>query len=125
MTEALDQLDPRMDNAMSQRDAATLESLLAPDFIYTHSNGLSQPKAEFIAAIVARQDPPRRDLSDICAERHGDILITRGNLDVVYPDGRPTLYFRYVRTWRLLDGRWRLISSRTLYAHDRRPSPSA
>jgi ketosteroid isomerase-like protein len=119
VTEALDQLDPLIDNAMAQRDAAALESLLAPDFIYTHSNGLSQAKAEFIAAIAARENPPRRDLSETVAERHDDVLVTRGNLDVVYSDGRPALCFRYVRTWRLLDGGWRLISSRTLYANDR------
>src|SRR5213079_1070138 len=49
-------LDAAVDTAMSERDAAALERLLAPDFIYTHSNGRSQPRAEFIAAIAARDD---------------------------------------------------------------------
>jgi hypothetical protein len=112
-------LDPRMDTAMAQGDGATLEGLLAPDFIYTHANGNPQPKAEFIEAIVKRENRPRRDLSETVAEVHGDVAVTRGNLDVVYYDARPTLYFRYVRIYRLIAGAWQPISHRTLYAKDR------
>jgi Domain of unknown function (DUF4440) len=111
-------LDPQLDTAMAQQDGQTLDSLLADDFIYTHSNGLSQPKANFIAAILKRENPPRRDLGEVQAEVHRDITVTRGNLDVVYDDGR-RLVFRYVRVWRLLDGAWRAISHCTLYANDR------
>ena len=61
MTEdALGPQDQAIDTAMSDRDAATLDSLLAEDFIYTHSNGRSQPKPEFVAAILQRGDAPRR-----------------------------------------------------------------
>ena len=112
-------LDPKMDTAMAEGDGATLESLLAPDFIYTHSNGNSQAKAEFIDAIVRRENRPRRDLSEIAAEVHGDVGVTRGNLDVVYADGRPTLLFRYVRVYRLMPAGWQPISHRTVYARDR------
>jgi ketosteroid isomerase-like protein len=111
-------LDPQIDTAMARQDGQTLDSLLADDFIYTHSNGLSQPRADFIAAILKRENSPRRDLSEVQAEVHGDITVTRGNLDVVYHDGR-RLVFRYVRVWRLIDGSWRAISHRTLYANDR------
>jgi ketosteroid isomerase-like protein len=111
-------LDPQMDTAMARQDLAKLETLLADDFIYTHSNGLSQPKREFIDAIGRRENPPRRDLSEIAGEVHGDVGVTRGNLDVVYGDGR-RLVFRYVRVYRLSDGSWHPISHRTLYATDR------
>jgi ketosteroid isomerase-like protein len=119
-TEAeLRKLDPVMDNAMAGRDAATPESLLADDFIYTHSNNNHQAKREFINAIAARENPPRRDLSKIEAEVHGDVAVTRGNLDVVYGDERPTLVFRYVRVYRFDGDKWRPISHCTLYATDR------
>jgi hypothetical protein len=111
-------LDPQIDTAMAQQDGQTLDSLLAGDFIYTHSNGLSQNHADFIGAILKRENPPRRDLTEVRAEVHGDITVTRGNLDVVYDDGR-RLVFRYVRVWRLVDAGWRAISHRTLYANDR------
>jgi len=119
VTSTLIDLDPRIDTAMAQGDLATLQMLLAADFIYTHSNGNHQAKAEFIEAIGKRENRPRRDLSEIEAEVHDDIAVTRGNLDVVYHDGRPSLYFRYVRVWRLHDGVWRAISHRTVYARDR------
>jgi ketosteroid isomerase-like protein len=117
--EALIALDPVMDNAMAGGDGATLGSLLAPDFVYTHANGTSQAKDEFIDAIVKRENRPRRDLSEIAAEVHGDVGVTRGNLDVVYYDDRPTLHFRYVRVYRRNPGGWQPISHRTVYAKDR------
>jgi hypothetical protein len=116
---ALAALDPKMDTAMVQQDRATLESLLADDFMYTHSNGMTQDKREFIEPIMARVNPPKRILSESVGELHGDIGVTRGNLDVVYDDDRPRLLFRYVRVYRNIDGHWRPISHRTLYASDR------
>jgi ketosteroid isomerase-like protein len=114
-------LDPQIDTAMAQGDLAALNTLLAPDFIYTHSNNNHQAKAEFIDAIGKRENRPRRVLTEVEAEVHGEVAVTRGNLDVVYYDERPTLYFRYVRLWRLEAGSWRAISHRTLYAKDRQP----
>ncbi|HEU0075171.1 MAG TPA: nuclear transport factor 2 family protein [Dehalococcoidia bacterium] len=125
MTDAaslLTSLDPQVDTAMALGDGAALDTLLAPDFIYTHSNNNHQVKPEFIAAIVKRENRPRRDLTEVEAEVHGDIAVTRGNLDVVYYDERPTLYFRYVRIWRLEGDTWRAISHRTVYAKDRDPA---
>jgi ketosteroid isomerase-like protein len=116
------ELDPQIDTAMALGDLATLQRLLAPDFIYTHSNGNHQAKAEFTEAIGKRENRPRRDLGEIEAEVHGDIAITRGNLNVVYYDERPSLFFRYVRVWRLQDGTWLAISHRTVYARDREPA---
>ena len=114
-------LDPKIDTAIAEGDEATLNKLLADDFIYTHSNGRHQPKGEFIDAIVQRENRPRRDLREVEAEVHDDVAVTRGNLDIVYYDERPGLFMRYVRVWRLRDGNWRAISHRTLYAKDRNP----
>jgi hypothetical protein len=122
MTEdLLRQQDQAIDTAMSDRDAASLDALLADEFIYTHSNGRSQPKPEFVAAILQRSDPPRRVLNDVQVEMHGDIAVSRGNLDIHYSDNRPDLFMRYVRVYRLFGSNWRAISHRTVYATDRNP----
>ncbi len=121
-TETQDQLranDVAIDTAVSDKDATVLEDLLADDYIYTHSNGKSQTKSEYIAGVMARENPPRRILTDMQVEPHGDVAVTRGNLDIVYNDGRPNLFMRYVRVYRLTGGRWLAISHRTLYATDR------
>jgi ketosteroid isomerase-like protein len=117
----LSDLDQAIDTAMSERDAAALDSLLADEFIYTHSNGRAQAKQEFVAAIVQRTDPPRRILSDVHVELHRDIAVTRGDLDIRYQDNRPDLFMRYVRVYRQFGSDWRAISHRTVYATDRKP----
>jgi ketosteroid isomerase-like protein len=119
--QTLTDLDQAIDTAMSARDAAALDSLLADEFIYTHSNGRSQAKQEFVAAIVQRSDPPRRFLSDVHVELHSDIAVTRGDLDIRYLDNRPDLFMRYVRIYRQFGADWRAISHRTVYATDRTP----
>ena len=111
--------DVAIDTAVSDQNAAVLDASLADEFIYTHSNGRPQPKAEFIASIVARENPPRRILSDVQVEPHGDVAVTRGDLDIIYNDDRTNLFMRYVRVYRLFDGTWRAISHRTVYAKDR------
>jgi ketosteroid isomerase-like protein len=120
-TEDLRSLDVAIDTAVSDQDATALDTLLAEDYIYTHSNGRSQTKREYIDGITARDNPPRRLLSDIQVELHDDVAVTRGNLDIVYGDERPNLYMRYVRVYRQTTGHWRPISHRTLYATDRKP----
>lgn len=120
----LRRLDERIDTAISDQDGATLETLLAEDFMYTHSSGETQTKGEYIRkhVVAPRPDtPPRRLLSGVQAELHGDVAVTRGDLDVVFNDERGTRYMRYVRTYRHRNGRWEPISSRTLPAVDRTP----
>jgi hypothetical protein len=111
----LRELDIAIDTAVSSREAATLERLLADDFVYTHANGTPEPKREFIATAVGRADPPRRVLHDLQVEPHGDIAVTRGTIEFIYTDARPNLYLGYVRIHRLLDSSWRAISHRSYY----------
>jgi hypothetical protein len=119
-TEAqLRELDIAIDTAVSDRDATALERLLADDFIYTHAGGHPEPKREFIATAVARNDPPRRNLQNLETELHGDIAVTRGTIEFVYADNRPNLYLGFVRVYRQLASGWRPISHRSFYVVER------
>ena len=120
--ESLEITDQTIDTAISEQNRAVLEALLADDFIYTHSNGRSQDKAAFIGGVVARENPSRRLLSGIAVELHGEICVTRGDLDIEYRDDRPNHYMRYVRVYRRTGGGWRAFSHRTVYADDRQPT---
>jgi ketosteroid isomerase-like protein len=111
----LRELDIDIDTAISALDANTLDRLLADDFLYTHAGGTAESKREFIATAVARVDPPRRVLHDLEVEPHGDIAVTRGTIEFIYPDGRPTLYLGYVRVHRLQENAWRPISHRSFF----------
>jgi len=113
----LREIDVAIDTAISERDAAALERLLADDFIYTHANAGTEPKREFIATILARVDPPQRILRDIQVEPHADVAITRATIEFIYNDGRPNLYLEYVRVHRFSNDRWLAISHRSFYPH--------
>jgi len=115
----LRELDVAIDAAVSARDGAALDRLLADDFVYTHAGGKPEPKREFVATAVARVDPPRRTLHDLQVELHGDVAVTRGTIEFIYTDARPDLYLGYVRVHRLLEGGWRAISHRSFYVADR------
>jgi ketosteroid isomerase-like protein len=113
------ELDITIDTAISGRDAATLDRLLADDFVYTHANGTPEPKREFIATAMARVDPPGRSLHGLQVEQHGEVAVTRGTIEFIYADARPNLYLGYVRVHRLLEGGWRAISHRSFHVVDR------
>ena len=117
-TAQVPELDVAIDMAVSGRDAATLNRLLADDFVYTHANGKPEPKREFIATAVARADPPRRILHDLQVEPHNDIAVTRGTIEFIYTDARPNLYLGFVRVHRLFDSGWLAISHRSFHVVD-------
>jgi hypothetical protein len=120
VTEAqLHDLDVAIDGAVSGRDAAALEHLLADEFVYTHAGDTTEPKGAFIATAVARADPPCRVLHDLQVEPHGDVAVTRGTIEFIYTDARPNLYLGYVRVHRLFDDGWRAISHRSFFVADR------
>jgi len=109
-----------IDACVSRSDAAALAEFLNEDFRYTHSKGLTQTKQEYVDFVAGSKDPALRRLIDTIVEIHDDVAITRGDADLVRDD-QPFLFLRYVRVWRLVEGRWMAISQRTLPATDRIP----
>lgn len=113
-------LDASIDDLATRGNFDTLASLLADDFRYNHSTGLSQSRTEWLDGLkplVGRRD---RIASSISIEVHGDLAVAMGDLDIQWGDGRHN-YDRYVRVYRRDDGAWRVISQRTVPAHDRAP----
>lgn len=116
-------LDPQIDTAVSDGNMEPLERLLAEDYLYTHSHGRTDTKRSYMDAANGRENAPRRVLSEVQAEVHGDVAVTRGNLDIVKQGADPNLTMRYVRVWRKTNGKWQAISHKTVYAIDRTPQP--
>jgi len=111
-------LDRSIDEIASTGDFDALALLLAADFRYNHSTGLSQNKTEWLDGLKPLVGKRHRLASAIQVEMHGDLAIAMGDLDIVWQDGRHN-YDRYVRVYRLALGTWQLVSQRTLPAHDR------
>jgi ketosteroid isomerase-like protein len=117
----LRELDARIDELASKGDFDALGALLAEDFRYNHSTGLSQNKAEWLAGLGSFLGRRERVASGIQVEVHDDVAVAMGDLDVIWTDGRHA-YDRYVRVYRRQGGRWLAISQRTVPAHDRASS---
>jgi ketosteroid isomerase-like protein len=115
---ALLELDESIDTLASDGDFDSLANLLAEDFKYIHSTGLTQNKSEWIEGLRRLVGQRRRVVSNLIADPHGDTAIVTGDLDVVWNDGRLALD-RYVRVYRNEGGSWRAFFQRTFPAHDR------
>ncbi|HEY1294612.1 MAG TPA: nuclear transport factor 2 family protein [Chloroflexota bacterium] len=117
----LGDLDASIDQLASTGDFAALGALLAPDFRYNHSTGHSQDKTEWLKGLEPLVGRRERIASSVAVELHGDMAVAMGDLDIVWADGRHN-YDRYVRIYRLMQGRWLVVSQRTVPAHDRAPT---
>src|SRR5215471_16816365 len=92
-------LDASIDDLATRGDFETLASLLADDFRYNHSTGLSQSRSEWLEGLKPLVGRRERITSSIGVEIHGDLAIAMGDLDIVWNDGRHN-YDRYVRVYR-------------------------
>jgi ketosteroid isomerase-like protein len=113
------QLETQVEEAASGGDLAALESLLADDFMYTHSTGNSQTRGEWLESLTPLVGQRRRVPSAIRVELHDDIAVVSADLDIVWVSREPALN-RYVRVWRNRNGAWQAISQRTVPAYDRK-----
>ncbi len=111
-------IDNDIDEKASDGDFASLDPLLAEDFIYAHSTGTVQDKQEWVDSLKPLVGKRRRVVSGARAEIHDDVAIVAGDVDIVWND-RPTKLNRYVRVYRLKNGAWQAISQRTVPAPDR------
>jgi ketosteroid isomerase-like protein len=117
----LREIDASIDQLASSGDFTGLEKLLAEDFRYNHSTGLGQNKREWLDGLKPLVGRRERVTSSIHVELHGDLAVAMGDLDIVWGDGRHN-YDRYVRVYRQVNDSWRVVSQRTLPAHDRAPA---
>jgi ketosteroid isomerase-like protein len=119
----LQEVDGSIDDLASKGEFELLASHLAPDFRYNHSTGATQDKTEWLEGLKPLVGRRNRITTGIRVEVHGDLGVAMGDLDIIWGDGRHN-YDRYVRVYRLQDGRWLAVSQRTVPAHDRAPSSS-
>jgi hypothetical protein len=110
-------LEQEIENAISRRDAMYLDRVTAPTFTRTDQEGKVENRATVMALI--RQPPPTADIIRRTidpmrqqVQLHGDVAITRGELEVRGP--RRAFRTTYSRVYRWRDGQWQLLSNTTL-----------
>jgi ketosteroid isomerase-like protein len=106
-------LDDQLQQAVLHGDAATLDRLLADDWMLISSTGHVVQRADFIAAV---QDPTSRlevnQQSDVMVRVHGNAAIVTAALhERGFDHGKPyEAWLRYTDTWVEEGGSWRYVS---------------
>ncbi len=107
-------LENKWNEAYKQGDVATLNSLLADDFVITVEEGMTFSKAGYLAHCG---DPENRvvisEMSDLKVRMHGSTAIVTGAYhEKGTSKGKPYEYRdRLTDVWMLIDSRWQLIGS--------------
>jgi ketosteroid isomerase-like protein len=98
-------------SAMVAQDFAALDRLLADDLLYTHSNAVTDTKAEYLAALRAgkyRYRAVRRE--GVTVRIHGDTALVNGRSFIdVDVDGVPrSLANAFINVWVKTPQGWRM-----------------
>ncbi len=103
-------------NAVVEMDFDALEEIYADDFIFTHGTGEVHDKTRWFDALSSGRDYLSREHEMIEIELHGDLGIVYGVLLVHAKINGVEGQFRarYVRVYKQREGRWLLVSHRTV-----------
>jgi ketosteroid isomerase-like protein len=96
--------------AVIQQDEAALQRLLADDLMYSHANGKTQNKAEYIAAVT--KGPRRYESfhdSDTTIRVYGKTAVLAGCVDVKLA-GRDSYRVRTLEVYVENGGRWQMAA---------------
>ncbi len=98
----------------TQGDTAAMQSVLADDVVYCHSNGQCQDKKEFIADIESKRRIYKKlDLISMTPKALGkDAVLINGRIDVVAESPGRLVQFKgiYTSVYVKRGGRWQLLS---------------
>ena len=106
--------DQQMEAAALRQDVAFFQTVLSDDVRFTHGTGLVQDKTKWLAS-AGKSKYFLRDLDSVEVESHGDVVETTGHVHVKSGNARnPEYHIWYVRVYAKRDGRWQLLSNRTV-----------
>ena len=115
---AILELDREVDRAILEKNVGFLGQKLASSFRFTHGDGKSQSKSQFIEAVrLGRMSAKTREVADQDVETHGDVFIVTGQVHVMRDDPDPTrrdYRIWYMRVYRNRDNHLELLSHRTV-----------
>lgn len=99
-------------------DFATLDSLYADDFVFSHSTGVVETKADWLKFLKDNPDfYTSRVVDSIKVELHDNVAVTSGRLHIKTsaenPERQEFLVW-YIRVYEHRDERWQLLSHRSI-----------
>ena len=106
--------DEKLEAAAMNNDVAFFEAVLSNDVCFTHGTGLVQDRAKWLAS-APKAKYFARELDSVEVEPHGDVVETTGHVHVKSANPqRPEYHIWFVRVYAKRDGRWQLLSNRTV-----------
>ena len=99
--------------AMLREDFAALDTLLAPDLSYVHSDGALQSRAQFLATLrTGRLRYQAIDPSELQARSYDNMGIVTGRSHMRVQAGTELLAFeiRFTAVYRRVRHRWQLVA---------------
>jgi uncharacterized protein DUF4440 len=127
-------LERELEAALSKGDYATLDRILADDYIEITAQGDVKKKADIIAVARSMSAGPRgimlgpeKTVDELNVRFHGDSALVVGRTTIRYqfmeyqrsssqtPSQNPVTVDqeRFIRAYAKVDGRWRLVASQT------------
>jgi ketosteroid isomerase-like protein len=107
-------LENKWNEAYKQGDVATMNSLLADDFIITVEDGTTFSKPGYIAHSADSENRVLiSDMSDLKVRMHGNTAVVTGAYhEKGTSKGKPYEYRdRLTDVWMMIDGRWQVVAS--------------
>lgn len=106
--------DAQIEAAMLRKDVAFFQQVLSPDVRFSHGTGTVWNKQQWLDALP-NATYTARDLDSVEVEPHGDVVETTGHIHIKTSSAKnPEYNIWYVRVYARRDGRWRLLSNRTV-----------
>jgi ketosteroid isomerase-like protein len=109
----IEDLEMRRFKAIVEADVVTLENLLAPDMTYSHSNGWTQTKSEFINSLRSRELEYREIKPDVLQVRvYGATAVVTGRAHVkAKSKGQDiSLELRFLDVYVKRKGKWQMVA---------------
>lgn len=107
--------------ALPLHDRATLERILADDWIYIDQYGTSRGRQEYIELVERAIQPGHSTVTvDLTARRLGAVAVATGRYDVrgVIDGHDVDIKLRYTSVWQERDGEWQCHAQHTTEIRD-------
>ena len=101
-----------MEAGGNEKDEAALQRLLADDLTYTHANGRTQNKAEYIAAVIKTGKYESFTESETKIRIYGKTAMLTGFVDVKMA-GADAYRVRTIEVYVQNNGQWQLIAKQS------------
>jgi hypothetical protein len=109
-------LNQQIDIYVMMKNVIALDTLYAPDFVFSHGTGKVEGKTSWLAT-VSSGNYPMRQHDSVTAEMHPGLAIVKGKMEIRRMDKDKLVHYwlRYIRVYALRNKRWQMISHNTTH----------